>query len=650
MSVIRQLDISVANLIAAGEVVDRPASCAKELIENALDAGATHIAVDLRGGGVSMLRVSDNGCGIAREDLPTAILRHATSKIREASDLARIETLGFRGEALAAIASVSDLRILSKRAEDEEGCVLTVHKGRIVDLSDVGCADGTTVLVENLFENVPARRKFLKKEATETASVASVCEKLALARPDVSISFSVHGNLRFKTPGDGDLLHAMRAVWGKSDTDGLLFVSGASFGIKVEGYVSGTGGSRSTRSMQNFFLNGRYVKSRTASAALERAYTSYMAEGRFPLCALSITIDPSQVDVNVHPTKLEVRFSDESRVFEAIYYAVRAALEENDTRASLSAHTLRALTPEEKGERLKQAIFEHAPLSEQIALAIPQETAKEEKAAETVRSTYDEGFLSVARSVPSATLRADEAMPVPQNITASDFLCRTETAETVETAPMKPDIAAEAKSDAAAEEGGHEIPRYRILGVLFRCYVVVETEAKCLLIDQHAADERIHFERMKKSLAKIPAQELLIPLTVSLSREECAAVLAKAEMLSELGLSVVKSAEEGASVLLTAIPSDVSPYEASSLLSRIAGELVSDEGNPAVTDELRRERALYSIACKAAIKGGRDYDEYRIDRLVRELLSIPDITVCPHGRPVVLELSHEDLDRRFGRS
>lgn len=647
MSVIKQLDISVANLIAAGEVVDRPASCAKELIENALDAGASRIAVDIRGGGVTMLRITDDGCGIAREDLPTAILRHATSKIREASDLARIETLGFRGEALAAIASVSDLRILSKRAEDEEGCVMTVHQGKIVDLADVGCASGTTVLVENLFENVPARRKFLKKEATETASVASVCEKLALARPDVSISFSVHGNLRFKTPGDGDLLHAMRAVWGKSDTEGMLFVSGASFGIKVEGYVSGTEHSRSTRSMQNFFLNGRYVKSRTASAALERAYTSYMAESRFPASALSITLDPSQVDVNVHPTKLEVRFSDESRVFEAVYYAVRAALEENDQRASLSVSALRAPSMEEKGEKLKQVLFDASPVTEQISLAIP----KEERKADTAmpeqtpeQEKHDEGFLSVTGHAPSTVLRADDVKPFPQNITASDFLHHTEESKSVTPPPPMP----EEKQNAAEE--AKTIPQYRILGVLFHCYVVVETEDKCLLIDQHAADERIHFERMKKSLAKIPAQELLIPLSVSLSREECEAVLARKEMLSELGLTVARSADGDMTVLLTSIPCDVSPYEASSLLSRIASELLSSEGDPAVTDALRREKALYSIACKAAIKGGRDYDGHRIDRLVRDILTIPDITVCPHGRPVVLELSHDALNRRFGRS
>lgn len=643
MSVIKQLDISVANLIAAGEVVDRPASCAKELIENALDAGATHISVDLRGGGVAMLRITDDGCGIAREDLPTAILRHATSKISTASDLSRIETLGFRGEALAAIASVSDLRILSKRKEDEEGCVLTVRHGKIVDISEVGCHDGTTVLVENLFDNMPARRKFLKKEATESAAVAAVCEKLALARPDVSICFSVHGNLRFRTPGDGDLLHALRAVWGKSDTEGLLHVSGSAFGIKVEGYVSGTEHSRTTRSMQNFFLNGRYVKSRTASAALERAYTSYMAEGRFPASALSVTIDPSLVDVNVHPTKLEVRFSDESRVFEAIYYAVRAALEENDARAELSASSLRAMTKEEKGERLRAQIFDYAPKTEQISLSIPSEEPPKEAVKHEPPSETDEGFLSLAKSAPSTMLSADGAIAERKPITASDFL-RSAKEEAKEESPGVPE------ARATEDEGGAEIPAYRILGVLFHCYVVVETEGKCLLIDQHAADERIHFERMKKSLAKIPAQELLIPLTVSLAREECAAVLARKEMLAELGLSVCDSASGDTSVLLTAIPSDVSPYEASSLLSRIASELVQDEGNPAVTDALRRERALYSIACKAAIKGGRDYDECRIDRLVRELLSIPDITVCPHGRPVVLELTKEHLDRRFGRT
>ena len=353
MGKIQLLDIEVANLIAAGEVVDRPSSVVKELLENAIDAGASAVTLEIRAGGIGMIRVTDNGCGMSEEDLPTAIKRHATSKIRSADDLARIGTLGFRGEALAAIAAVSDMHIISKRKEDEYGHVLTASDGRILGIEEVGCADGTVMLIENLFARIPARRKFLKKDTTEAQSISAVAEKIAMSHPEIAFTFINQDQVKFKTQGDGVLLHTLHALLGKDVSSRLIAIEGGSLGVRVHGFVGRSDAVRGNRNAQNFFLNGRYIKSRTVMAALERAFVSYVAPEKFPIAAIFITVDPSAVDVNVHPTKLEIKFSDEKLIFESVYYAVRAALEENTSRPALTFKENRAtnqVSPRAEGE------------------------------------------------------------------------------------------------------------------------------------------------------------------------------------------------------------------------------------------------------------------------------------------------------------
>ena len=639
MGIIHVLDFSVANLIAAGEVVDRPASVVKELLENAIDAGSTKISVDIRAGGVRMIRVADNGCGISAEDLPNALKRHATSKIRRADDLSRIGTLGFRGEALAAVAAVSNVHIISKRREDEHGHVLTASCGNVISVEEVGCADGTVVLVEHLFENVPARRKFLKKDSTEAQAVSAAVQKVALSRPDISFSLAVDGVRKFITPGDGSLPHVLHAILGEVACR-MLPVSGDTFGIRVKGYIGRSDATKNNRNEQNFFLNGRYVKSRTMMAALERAYVSFIAPERYPVCALYVEIDPALVDVNVHPAKLEVKFSDERHVFEAIYYSVRAALEENTARPDLEAPSFKTKeTVEEKAARLKSMLFPSQGAGEQMTMAsappMPPPPAPPSSA------------IPLSSSIPRETQRVHYEERVAAPI-APDPVAVSFEANTLSDKGRPEHLTTEATS-IPKEEEPPSIPPYRYLGTLFHCYIILEVEDKFMLIDQHAAHERILFEDLKKKQQSgiTLSQELMLPLSLRLTAEEYASAIEYKDDLEAVGMSFETSGDN--KLHITAIPNAVSPYDAEALFTSMVDELAKGMGTPQNTESLRRERALYQIACKAAIKGRRDYDTAHIDWLCRQVLSFPDITVCPHGRPIAIIMSHADLDKQFNR-
>lgn len=666
MSVIHMLDIEVANLIAAGEVVDRPSSVVKELLENAIDAGADTVTLEIRAGGIGMIRVTDNGCGMSQEDLPTAIKRHATSKIRTADDLAHIGTLGFRGEALAAIAAVSDMHIISKRKEDECGHVLTAADGRVLGIEEIGCADGTVMLIENLFARIPARRKFLKKDATEAQAIAAVVEKIAMSHPEIAFTFINQGQVKFKTQGDGVLLHTLHALLGKDVSSRLISIEGGSLGVRVHGFVGRSDAARGNRNAQNFFLNGRYIKSRTVMAALERAFVSYVAPEKFPIAAIFIDVDPSSVDVNVHPTKLEIKFSDEKLIFESVYYAVRAALEENTSRPLLSfdgeARPAKADAPSTKAEERPSVIpmpktlraepmpnARPASLSPSDSLRI-LELSKQYEALEkkpltasslqkVTAPTAEFGkrdLFPTERAVQSApTAEAEEKPEALQ----STVLSLTERANQEESAPSIPTQEQKA------------LPSYRIVGTLFRCYIIVEVgdaQDECLVIDQHAAHERILFEDMKKKrTTACAAQELLVPLSVHLTPEEYAAACEYREIFASVGISFREGTNN--TLILTAIPNTVSPRDAESLTVSMADELAKGTGNPALNTDIRAERALYQVACKAAIKGGRTYDDADIDWLCRQVLAMPDVTVCPHGRPIAFTLKKSELDRRFNR-
>lgn len=725
MGNIQVLSFDLANLIAAGEVVDRPASVLKELLENAIDAGATRITAEIRHGGSALIRVSDNGCGMSAEDLPIAIRRHATSKIRRAEDLNAIATLGFRGEALAAIAAVAELRIMTKQRGADAGTLLAAEYGTVKDLCEVGTADGTTVVVENLFANMPARRKFLKKDMTETMASAAVVEKLAMSRPEIAFELITDGNTRFKTVGDGQLRHALYAILGRDFAGRLLPVEGNVHGVTVSGFVGTSDNVRNNRNHQNFFINGRYVKSKTVMAALEKSYTSYIAPERYPVCALFLTVHASTVDVNVHPAKLEVKFSDERVIFESVYYAVRSALEQNETRPELALegkrqrkNPLSAFVAVGDTGRAAQysataALFADAkppmvapktvpggaakqPESPRSATPLipvpngteePQGEAKEKGTPPKGQDLSVTGLLSDLKSWQAAREGETEWVPpvtaahkAPSSAMASPTEWRGERAEgepfavayedifpparqetkqaPAEAAPME---ATPTEETAAAEETAPaEEPTpmpfttatdYRIVGEAFRCYVLVEQGEDLLLIDKHAAHERILFEDLlakQRENGRVGTQYLLVPLRVPLSEEELAAALAYRGELEAVGFDFTR--EEGAcAAILSAVPDAVAATDAEELFVRMTAELAEGAGNPAITEEKRREQTLYQVACKAAIKGGRQYGEAQIAWLVGQVMALRDITVCPHGRPIAIRLTKNALDKQFNR-
>lgn len=669
MAKINVLDFEVANRIAAGEVVDRPASVLKELLENAIDAGATRITAEIRRGGVAMIRVQDNGGGMAPEDLPLAIKRHATSKIRTAEDLDAIATLGFRGEALAAIASVSTLHIISKTADAPEGTMLSARSGRITEVSEVGCAVGTTVTVEELFEDVPARRKFLKKDVTEAGACLALIEKMALSRPDIAFRAVSDGATKFQTAGDGKVQDAIYAVMGRDVATRLLSASSESRGVAVRGFIGRSDNVKNTRNFQNCFINGRYVRSKTVQAALERAYTSYIAEGKFPLCVLYLTLDPSTVDVNVHPAKLEVKFTDERVVFEAVYYAARQALEEAVYRPELAVapakekNPLRTFLPVDapKAEQQTAPIF--APRKTEIPVTRPVETPAVRPVSLRPVTTEVErpappSSLGV-RSPASFGFREGTASDAAEERIQTGSAIVPPKAENAPLLPKREDIPAARSDTAPAEEEtpiaaapstetpAEPLPTWRIVGKLFNTYILVEMGNEALVIDQHAAHERLIFERLKAQAATPVPQSLLIPLSLSLSEEEKeASSLYRAE-LEGIGFSYAPT-ERG--ILLSSIPAAISVRDAEGMLTRMLAELWEGAEDPAITEEKRRERMLYQIACKAAIKGGRDYGIEQEEELVRQLLAHGDVTVCPHGRPVAFRLTLAELNRRFERT
>ncbi|HBJ18381.1 MAG TPA: DNA mismatch repair endonuclease MutL [Clostridiales bacterium] len=670
MGKINVLSFDVANLIAAGEVVERPSSVLKELIENSIDAGATEVVAEIKRGGVALIRVSDNGCGMDKEDLPVALQRHATSKIHGKEDLSSIMTLGFRGEALAAISSVSEVTIITKTKEAESASMLTSEGGHVIDITEVGAADGTTVVVENLFYNVPARRKFLKKDATEAMNVAALVERVALSRPDISIQLLIDGEEKFKTPGDGDLLHTISAVLGRDFAKKTLHIDGEANGIRVTGYIGTSENVRKNRNLENFFINGRYVKSLTAAAALEKAYTSYIAPECFPACVISLSMSPSSVDVNVHPAKLEVKFSDERPVFEAVYHTVRRTLESAAYRPEMTlgkdalkdTRTVGAFVP--LGEK---------PKGEQITLgATPPPLRENPYRTPPTRPSYD-APVSAPRTVSYAppTQRAAGHTDIPDRLSVASGAGHTQTPEMTpresldllrayrdaSPAPTPPPVARPTESaPTSAPTPDGQTPAtpftdtsYRYVGEAFDCYLMVEVGDDLLVIDKHAAHERILFEEIKKSHesdGRVASQSLLLPLPVSLTPEELSAAT---EYQSEL-LSVGFEYDLDASgVSLTAIPDAIGASDAADLFVSMTAEIAAGRGTPANTEAIRREKALYQIACKAAIKGGRHYERPVIDWLIAKVLSLPDIIVCPHGRPIAYRLSKRELDRRFDR-
>ena len=665
MGHIQVLPFEVANLIAAGEVVDRPASAIKEMMENAIDAGAKHITVEIQNGGVTLMRVTDDGCGMSAEDLPMAIRRHATSKIRAAEDLDGIATLGFRGEALAAISSVSDMRIISKRREDATGSVLEVIGGALVGVREYGGRDGTTVIVENLFGNVPARRKFLKRDATEAMAVAANVERVALSHPEIAMRFISDGVTKMETVGDGQLKSAIWAVFGKEFATRLIPLDEEYDGIRITGFVGRSDNVKSNRNGQNFFINNRFVRSRTAQAALEQAFVSYIPPEKYPSCVMNIELNPARVDVNVHPAKLEVKFSNEKPVFEAVYYAVRNALEQNTARPDFAVPQKPLIQGGGKVSEATRPVELERPESlgrRQITMDTPQKPPQTRITAEQYRRDYlhdpaPRPAVTPAPNPPPAPAPKPAPAPVPRSAEPTpreryeaemQYLFGSSPAQ--KSAPASaPAASAPAPAPAPAVVSAESaIKPYRMVGEVFHTYVLVEMGDVMLLIDKHAAHERIIFEELKARMKEktVDSQMLMLPIDVMLMSEEVGLLEEYRPELEAVGFtySCLRN-----TVRVESIPSGVEPGAVPDMIATVAEQLRSDVNSARLARDVFFEKALYQAACKAAIKGGRDYPAEQLGLLVDKLMALPDITVCPHGRPVAMEMKKRTIDRQFER-
>ena len=644
-----QLDRHVADLIAAGEVVERPASAVKELVENAVDAGATQITVEVQNGGMTFLRVTDNGCGIAPEDAPTAFLRHATSKIRTKEDLAAIGTLGFRGEALAAISSVSRIDLLTKTAECD-GVSLHLESGVVTSQQPAGCPQGTTILVRDLFFNTPARMKFMKSDSAESSAIAAVVQQQALAHPEISFRLIRDGETQMQTSGDGECLVAIYTVFGRELAKNMLAVNGTWEKFHVTGYITKPTATRGNRALQYFFLNGRFIRSRLLSAALEEAYRNQMMTGRFPACVLELQMPLEAVDVNVHPAKTEVKFLNERAVFDAVHYAALSTLSNASGRVAM------------------QMPKSPAPDAQPAA---PQQTARpaERPAARPAVNpnfyqTMQAGeYRRQAGAQPRTVLASQVQYPVRTPKPVEPAMPPVEKAPSPIAPPQPEPVVAPVKPAAKAEPEPAAIPKepapapaepeqlaldmpeqtFRLIGEAFDSYLIAEQGESVLFIDKHAAHERILFDKMRLNEKPLMPQELLEPQPFNTDPDGAALLEANAALLARLGFEL--DAFGDTAFLIRAVPAQLDAASAVPLLEELLEKL--REGRSLSSSDVW-ERLAATVACKAAIKGGWVTEREELLALAEKVLA-GEVTHCPHGRPVMTVFTRAELDKRFGR-
>ena len=643
MPKIIQLSPHIANLIAAGEVVERPASVAKELLENAVDAGASKVTIEIRDGGMTFLRVTDNGCGMAAEDARTAFLRHATSKLRTAEDLAAISTCGFRGEALAAIASVSCIDLLTKTPSSIEGISLRLEAGNILEESEAGCPDGTTIIVRDLFFNTPARMKFMKSDTVEGTRVVAAVQMQALAHPEVSFRCLKDGKEVLNTPGTGKLADAVYCVYGKECAH-MAKVDSRWEQYSLAGFVSKPTDARPSRSLQTFFVNGRPVKSRLLISALEEAYRNQIMVGKFPACVLHLNLPANLVDVNVHPAKTEVKFLNEKAVFDCVHYGVLGALN---------------TTPDRPQVQFKKPQVTEIPQPPTAVTPPPVQKAAAPKQQNFFRTMTAEEYKTFSTAIKDA--------PKPNPVAAAAAAAKVERTpipvrETVITpaATPKPEVKlpplpeAPKPQPAPAPAPVEEVEQvelampeiqWRMVGELYNSYIIVEQGEEAYLIDKHAAHERILFEKLKANQEKISAQALLTPIPVRLAPEAAGELLSNKDLLDELGFEIDEFGEN--TVVLRQIPMDLDPSHAAEAIEEMAADLLNGRREKATTV---RDEILHTVACKAAIKAGWKNDEAELLAVAKEVMSRDDLKHCPHGRPICITLSKKQLEKQFKRS
>ena len=686
MAHIQQLDSHVADLIAAGEVVERPASVVKELVENAIDAGSTAVVVEIRRGGMGLIRVTDNGCGIAPAELPTAFLRHATSKLRTEADLGKIGTLGFRGEALAAISAVSRVDILTRQPGTAEGASLHLEGGVPGAVEAAGAPEGTTITVRDLFYNTPARLKFMRKDSAETAAVNGLMQHLALSHPDISFKFIKDGAEALLTPGDGRLESAVYAALGRDFARGLVPVSGSGGDIAVSGFVTAPLMGRGSRSMQVFFVNGRFIKSQLLTAALEEGYRNQIMKGKFPGCVLSVTLPVTAVDVNVHPAKTQVKFAREHDVFDAVYHTVLDALDRTgapSASAPAKEPPLAAASRQDFFQTMDAKTFRQGGAKPASQPAAPVRPAwnTELRASARVADSGRTSFYQTKRAEPAAQSALGRA---PSSVTAPPERQQTPPAPAYRSALGRPPVSVaapaaerrreESPAPAPAEKAAapESAPRpfvpaippeqlkltedlpgqtaletkeapWRIAGEVLRTYIICESADGCVwLIDKHAAHERINFDKLKNAQEPPMRQTLLAPIAAELSREDGALLLENLPLLEQFGFACEDFG--GGALLVREVPADIDAADTVSTLEEFA-ECLRTGRSP---DE-KREALLHTMACKAAIKGGWVSDPAELRVLVDRVQS-GEVKYCPHGRPVAVKLTKYELEKMFHRA
>lgn len=635
MARINVLPKEIYQLIAAGEVVERPSSVVKEMIENSLDAGAKNITIEIKNGGSTYIRITDDGCGIERDDVRKVFISHATSKISKKDDLNSIATLGFRGEAMASISAVSKVELLTKAENEEIGTRYEIAGGEELEFDDAGCPNGTTIVVRDIFFNTPARMKFLKKDVTEGNQVAGIVDRMATSHPEISFRFIRDGKQVLITSGNGDLKSTVYSVLGKEMSDSLMSVDYSFNDMRITGFVSKPTASRKSRAGQYFYINNRIVKSKTAMAALEQAYKNTIMVGRFPACVLNIELNPAQVDVNVHPAKTEVRFANEKPIFDLVYYAVKTAIENDRT--------------------VKEVEFKENPICWQESKNVYQNNdnksfqakfdffkKKDEPPSQQVIKTKPrENFWQVEAPKPEYKIARDEK-PKPR----VDINIEYEEPEEISTAksedtPKEQDIEKVVITDEKDNE--NFIPNFKLIGEAFKTYLIVEIENELYFIDKHAAHERMNFERFKAQ-ATVETQMLLAPVVVNLTKDEFIAISENVELIKKCGFELEEFGES--QIIVRAIPSLVDGDSVKDLMLEIAQKLLEHK-----TDILpdKIDWIYHSASCRGAVKAGDYTSRQEQEMFVKKLLSMPNIRFCPHGRPVFIKMSKYDIEKQFGR-
>ena len=664
MAKILKLSPHVADLIAAGEVVERPGSVITELVENSIDAGADTITVEIRSGGMTYMRVTDNGCGMSYEDSETAFLRHATSKLRDEHGLEAIGTLGFRGEALAATAAVSKIELITCERGAGEGTRLLIEGGVTVEKMPYGCPEGTTIIVRDLFYNTPARLKFMKSDKAEGSNISAVVVRCAISHPEISFRYIKDGKEEYHTPGDGLMESCMYSIFGRDFAGGMIKAESTDEGIAVNGFVSAPLSCRGNRAGQFFFVNGRFIRSKMLQSALEQAYKNVLFTGKFPSCILHITVSPAAVDVNVHPTKTEVKFLEEKKVFDGVYYAALGALGRDKKAAPLEVKA----PVEEKTEKKEEAPFQYK-ISHK-----GDDTPTKSYHKGKVSYSYSGGFKTMggdefkklwSKSESYSKIHASSAPKERSEITLGNnnslFSYKTkaeaqtkkpvlkeEAPKTADTIPVKQEEVKEEVKITPTEaenyvEKVEKVPDFRVIGEALNTYIIAEMENSLYLIDKHAAHERLIFDRLREKGVEIMEQYLLTPLVIRVGSEYASVISEHSEVFSEFGFDIDRFGED--SVAVRQIPSEIDISDVESTIDMLCERLERD--GKADADKWR-DHILHVIACKAAVKAGKESDISQLKILAGKVLS-GEVRFCPHGRPVMMELTKYTLDKNFKR-